>query len=132
MSDEFLDILSVPLSHVRVQIPASMTPAELREIGMAHAKDETIDRQAVAALFNLSDSDFESIMANDIRLEQALERGHKAGALALKRRQVDMAIKGDKSMLTHLGKHMLGQDDKLTLKGDPDAPLDLSLTVKFI
>jgi len=43
---------------------------------------------------------------------QAIEKGRENGRASLKRKQFEMAMKGDRTMLVWLGKQYLGQSDK--------------------
>lgn len=53
------------------------------------------------------------------RYSAALRRGRNRGAVSLKRKQYELAMQGDKTMLIWLGKQYLGQKDVVDLTHRP-------------
>jgi hypothetical protein len=49
---------------------------------------------------------------------QAIEKGRENGRASLKRKQFEMAMKGDRTMLVWLGKQYLSQTDKRDIQHD--------------
>lgn len=59
----------------------------------------------------------------DEALREAIEEGRERGKASLRRMQWQLAESGNPTMQIWLGKQHLGQSDKATVSGDPDAPL---------
>ena len=52
-----------------------------------------------------------------------MEKGRNTRNVSLRRKQVELAMRGDKTMLIWLGKQFLGQSDKTQLSGKDDGPI---------
>ncbi len=72
-------------------------------------------QKEMAWLLGISTGTLESRLQRPI-YRAALERGQGNLAMSLKRKQVEMALAGDRTMLVWLGKNYLGQSDKLDTK----------------
>src|ERR1017187_8036608 len=57
------------------------------------------------------------------RFLKAMDSGRLRRNVSLRRKQVELALRGDKTMLVWLGKQFLGQSDKTQLTGKDDGPL---------
>lgn len=51
-------------------------------------------------------------LEGDKMAQEAIEQGRGMGRMKLRRKQYRVALQGEVGMLSHLGKHMLGQIDK--------------------
>ena len=50
------------------------------------------------------------------RFAQAIQKGRENGKMSLKRKQFELAMSGNVTMLIWLGKQTLGQTDKMTME----------------
>jgi len=57
------------------------------------------------------------------RFLKVIDKGRLLRNVSLRRKQMELAMKGDKTMLIWLGKNLLGQSDKTQLTGKDDGPL---------
>jgi predicted metal-dependent hydrolase len=57
------------------------------------------------------------------RFRGVMEKGRNTRNVSLRRKQVELAMRGDKTMLIWLGKQFLGQSDKTQLSGKDDGPI---------
>ena len=62
----------------------------------------------------------------ELRFLPAIETGRVALSQSLKRKQVTMALKGDRTMLIWLGKQYLGQREKHEVSGPDGEPLGVT------
>lgn len=69
----------------------------------------------IAAWFKMSLATFER-RAQDKGAREIMERGYKVGLISLRRKQFQMAVDGDKTMLVWLGKQYLDQRDKQSIE----------------
>ena len=94
-----------------------------RAAGIGCSRDE------IAAVLGVARSTLYTRMASEPEIEAAIERGADKGRARLRRLQWKGAVAGNATMLTWLGKQLLGQRDSLGLQqldkaGNPtDAPL---------
>jgi len=54
------------------------------------------------------------------------------GKVSLRRKQHEIALSGNTTMLIWLGKQYLGQKDKTELSGDQESPLNVEVNVQFV
>lgn len=80
------------------------------------------DRELAVGL-NVSFSHFSHKKLNDPRIAEAIAEGQAKGKMSLRRKQFQLAQKGDRQMLIWLGKNTLDQRDKFLHGNDPDHPL---------
>ena len=80
---------------------------ELEKLGAIQA---TI--RECAAFFGLSEKTVDRVLARNAAYRDAYERGKDKGKMSLRRKQYELAMAGDKTMLIWLGKQLLGQVDK--------------------
>ena len=66
------------------------------------------------------------------RFAALLKKGREEGRASLRRSQWKLANEGNATMCIWLGKQLLGQKDRHEIGGDPEAPLQAALTVKFV
>jgi predicted transcriptional regulator len=57
------------------------------------------------------------------RFSKLIDKGRLSRNRSLRRKQYELAMRGDKTMLIWLGKQLLGQSDKTQLTGKDDGPL---------
>ena len=67
----------------------------------------------IAAVLGCSHATFERGKAKDPRIAEFMEEGKAAGRISLRRKQFEIAMKGNPTMLIWCGKQSLGQSDKL-------------------
>jgi len=70
----------------------------------------------IAAHFNVSERTIEQRREN-ARFRETMERAEAMGNISLRRKQMKMALEGDRVMLVWLGKQRLGQRDKVEQSG---------------
>ena len=77
----------------------------------------------IAAHFGVSERTIES-RRKDPDFTAVMERGYAHGNISLRRKQMELALKGDKTMLIWLGKQRLEQKDKIATEhsGRVDGP----------
>ena len=73
----------------------------------------------VAAVFNCSESTLSR------RFSKYFKNGIENAKISLRRKQYALALEGNVPLLIHLSKHVLNQNDKVTLAGDKEAPLEI-------
>lgn len=97
------------------------TLSTLRGLGLIQATD----RECAAAL-EVALQTFVNFLAEP-GVRDVFEDGKANGRISLRRKQFELAMKGDRTMLVWLGKNMLGQSDKVdtTLSGPGGAPIEL-------
>lgn len=57
------------------------------------------------------------------RFAKVIDTGRLVRNVSLRRKQVELALRGDRTMLIWLGKQLLGQSDKTQLTGKDDGPI---------
>lgn len=77
----------------------------------------------MATVLGVSTRTIERRMADDGEFRRAYKTGEADVNSGLRRKQIEMALKGDRTMLIWLGKQRLGQKDKHELAGDPEHPI---------
>ena len=63
------------------------------------------------------------------RFSEIITKGHESGKMRLRKKQMQVALKGNVSMLIWLGKQMLGQKDKIEneLSGKDGKPIPVQI-----
>ena len=89
--------------------------AKLAEIG---ANDEEM-----AAVMQVSLSTWKRMKSRDELLVQTISEGKANLNIKLRRFQIELAMSGSVPMLIHLGKHALGQNDKVVVEDKKESPL---------
>lgn len=89
--------------------------AKLAEIGCTD--------EEMAAVMQVSLSTWKRMKSRDELLVQTVAEGKANLNIKLKRMQIEMAMSGDRALLIHLGKHLLGQNDKIVVEEKPESPL---------
>jgi len=62
------------------------------------------------------------------RFDKIIESGRLKRNVSLRRKQMELAMRGDRTMLIWLGKNLLGQTDKTQLTGKDDGPIKHEVT----
>jgi hypothetical protein len=95
----------------------SPKPIDLAEVEILAACGGTDDE--IGYRFDLERSTITRRRQNDKEFAEVVERGKARGRISLRRKQFELAMKGDRTMLIWLGKNLLGQrdhfDGKLTV-----------------
>ena len=73
-------------------------------------------QREIAAFFGCSVETVMRRAKDDLRFADAMERGYAGGWMSLRRKQMEMALEGNITMLIWLGKNILGQRDNLDTK----------------
>lgn len=89
--------------------------AKLAEMGCTDAE--------MAAVMQVSLSTWKRMKSRDELLTSTVEEGKANLNVKLRRMQIEMALSGDRALLIHLGKHLLGQSDKVVVEEKPESPL---------
>ena len=79
--------------------------------------------EEMAAVMNVSLSTWKRMKSRDELLVQTVSEGKANLSVKLRRMQIEMAMSGDRALLIHLGKHLLGQNDKVVVEEKPESPL---------
>lgn len=58
------------------------------------------------------------------RFGKVIDEGRLTRNVSLRRKQIELAMKGDRTMLIWLGKQLLGQSDKTQLTGKDGGPIE--------
>jgi hypothetical protein len=85
--------------------------AIVRGLGRIHCTDDEI-----VAVLGITPAIWREIVDNDPALMAMFKYGEAQGKIAIRRKQVQRAMQGSDTMLKHIGKHILGQHDQLTIK----------------
>ena len=70
-------------------------------------------RDEMASFFGVTRQTLHNYIQEDPELELAIDQGHGDMAMSVKRKQVQLAKKGNVGMLVWVGKQYLGQKDKI-------------------
>jgi len=72
-------------------------------------------RKETADWFKISESSLERFIRRefDLTFEAFRDKGFVRTKMAIKRKQIEMALSGDRTMLIWLGKQLLGQTEKI-------------------
>ena len=70
----------------------------------------------IAAYFDCSVETVQRRVKDDPRFAAAMERGYMGGWMSLRRKQMEIALEGNPTMMIWLGKNILGQRDNLDTK----------------
>ena len=68
-----------------------------------------VTNQEIAAYFGVSENLIYKEMNRNPQFRRVVEEGRSMGKLAIRRKQMEVALSGDKTMLIWLGKCLLGQ-----------------------
>lgn len=79
--------------------------------------------EEMAAVMQVSLSTWKRMKSRDELLVQTVAEGKANLSVKLRRMQIEMAMSGDRALLIHLGKHLLGQSDKVVVEDKPESPL---------
>lgn len=74
----------------------------------------------IAAFFEVSENTLRRIIKDETGLDpmEFIKRHRAAMNVGLRSKQIEIAMGGSEGMLKYLGKHLLGQDDKITVEGE--------------
>ena len=95
---------------------AKLDPAEIEKLASIGAT-----QREIAAWFKISKPTVERHLRNP-RLREMFERGHAAFDLSIRRKQAELAMAGNVTMLIWLGKQRLGQRDEIAVS-DESTPI---------
>ena len=96
-----------------------LAPQNLLPFACSQCTDEEM-----AGVFGMELEQFKRAIEEDDVLKSVYKNGRLAGQATIRKGQYDQAVSGDRVMLQHLGKHILGQEDKATLKIEKANPLE--------
>ena len=68
-------------------------------------------------------------LIENAEFQTAYKTALEGGRSSLRRKQYELAMKGDRTMLVWLGKQYLGQSDKQEIAGKKDAPVQMAFTL---
>lgn len=89
---------------------------DLEELGKLCAMQCT--HNEIASWFNVSPDTIERRAASDPEFRQVMLSSRDRGLISLRRKQYELALSGDRTMLIWLGKQLLGQREKLGVQAD--------------
>ena len=84
---------------------------ELEKLGLMHCT-----QAECAAFFGVAEETLCRVLKRSAAHRDAYERGLQKGKMSIRRKQYELAMTGDKTMLIWLGKQLLGQVDKAETK----------------
>lgn len=86
----------------------------------------------IAAFFKVTERTIERRIAGNKQFREIVQHGRAYGKLSLRRKQMEVALAGNTSMLIWLGKQLLGQVDRAerSVNDDEPAPLAVSFEVR--
>lgn len=79
--------------------------------------------EEMASVMQVSLSTWKRMKARDELLLKTVAEGKANLNVRLRRMQIEMACSGSVPMLVHLGKHLLGQNDKAPVEEKKESPL---------
>lgn len=79
--------------------------------------------EEMAAVMGVSLSTWKRMKSRDEQLVKTISEGKANLSVKLRRMQIEMAMSGDRALLIHLGKYLLGQSDKVVLEEKRESPL---------
>ena len=88
--------------------PVEIDLAKLQQYGELGCTNREL-----ALLFGVTERTVELKRQKDENFRTALERGHAKANASLRRKQMELALAGDRTMLIWLGKQRLGQKEKI-------------------
>jgi transcriptional antiterminator len=104
---------------------AGRPPVDLDEAQLELLAKVGATHWEMAAHFGVTERTIENKLKQE-KYKAAIERGKGKGNVSLRRKQMELALKGDRTMLIWLGKQRLGQKEKIdhseeisTSKGRP-------------
>jgi len=86
--------------------------------------------EEISLFFGLSEDTIERAVARkwDMRFAEYYEQKRRLGFVSLRRKQYQLALAGDRTMLIWLGKNLLGQADRQELTGRSGGPIQYERT----
>ncbi len=113
--------------HTGGKKPAAIDLVELEKLCALQCTDEDI-----AAWFGCATKTIQR-RKDEAAFAEVMERGRGKGRVSLRRKQMELALAGDKTMLIWLGKQLLGQRDHLEHTGPNGGPIQIQeIKVSFI
>lgn len=85
----------------------------------------------IAAHFNVSERTIDTRRRNE-EFREVMDRAEALGNISLRRKQMTMALNGDRTMLIWLGKQRLGQKDKVEQTGRVEKITPPKIHVNFV
>ena len=104
-----------------------VAPGELEKLGLMHCT-----QAECAAFFGVAAETMCRVLKRSAAHRDAYERGLQKGKLSIRRKQYELAMAGDKTMLIWLGKQMLGQVDKQETKHTGESGDGLKIIVEHV
>lgn len=89
---------------------AKLLTKVLRGLGRIHATQDEI-----IAFLGITPSEWREFVDENPVMMSYYHRGESEGKIAIRRRQLQRAMNGSDVMLKHVGRHILGQHDKVTV-----------------
>jgi hypothetical protein len=80
----------------------------------------------IGAFFNVNETTIRK------RFSEIITKGKESGKIRLRKKQIEVALKGNVSMLIWLGKQMLGQTDKQEIDHSGEIKTDNKLIVEVV
>jgi hypothetical protein len=100
-------------------------------------KEVDEDKLEQLASLGLSNAEIASVLdccpdTIERNYRETLDWGRNKRNASLRRKQYEIAIAGNPTMLIWLGKQFLGQSDKNELSGKDGGPIQAAITVEFV
>ena len=86
---------------------ADISPTTLEQLGRINATLEEVGQ-----FFGTTERTIRNRLKTDSDLRAAWDKGRATGRVSLRRKQVELAMSGNATMLVWLGKQLLGQRDQ--------------------
>jgi hypothetical protein len=86
----------------------------------------------IAAHLGISERTLDKHVRTNTEFREAMDRAEALGNISLRRKQMEKALAGDKTMLIWLGKQRLGQVDRIDHSGQVEYPPPPKIYVKFV
>jgi hypothetical protein len=113
----FADVISLPTAKRPVGRPRELLPTpEVLQTLRALARVQAT-HQEIRAVLGVSEPTLLEFLEREPIAREALETPSAIGKVSLRRRQIDVAMSGNASMLIWTGKQYLGQSDKSEVSG---------------
>ncbi len=112
--------------------PKNLGGRPAKKIDLVHLKklaQMMFTEEEMAIALRMSWSTFKVHKQENLaEVTRAIDEGYANGRSSLRRRQMTLALKGDKTMLIWLGKQHLGQKEKMQHTGEIQSPIAVVAT----